>query len=230
MPDRRTASPGGRDDRRAAGDPECSKRRRSNAARRIPPIFDNARGEARRTPPCPNVRPPLPPDAPAAPPGRWSGRFGEPVAERVKRYTASVGFDQRLAQVDIAGSRAHARMLAAQRDHRRQRISPTIERGLDAIAADIARGPLRMVARPRGRASQHRAPADRAHRRRRQAAAHGALAQRPGRDRRAAVAARRDRRLDAHLVALRARAARSRASGTATRSCRASRICRSRSR
>ena len=42
----------------------------------------------------------------------WSGRFAEPVAERVKRYTASVDFDRRLAQVDIRGSLAHARMLA----------------------------------------------------------------------------------------------------------------------
>ncbi len=43
----------------------------------------------------------------------WSGRFSEPVAELVKRYTASVDFDQRLADADIAGSLAHARMLAA---------------------------------------------------------------------------------------------------------------------
>jgi argininosuccinate lyase len=41
----------------------------------------------------------------------WSGRFSEPVSELVKRYTASVGFDQRLAEFDIAGSLAHARML-----------------------------------------------------------------------------------------------------------------------
>ena len=43
----------------------------------------------------------------------WSGRFSEPVAELVKRYTASVGFDQRLALCDIEGSLAHADMLAA---------------------------------------------------------------------------------------------------------------------
>ena len=51
---------------------------------------------------------PSPPSA-----GGWSGRFSEPVAERVKRFTASVDFDRRLAAVDIAGSLAHARMLAA---------------------------------------------------------------------------------------------------------------------
>ena len=44
----------------------------------------------------------------------WSGRFNEPVAELVKRYTASVSFDQRLAEFDIQGSLAHARMLGAQ--------------------------------------------------------------------------------------------------------------------
>jgi len=42
----------------------------------------------------------------------WSARFSEPVSELVKRYTASVGFDQRLAMVDIKGSLAHAEMLA----------------------------------------------------------------------------------------------------------------------
>lgn len=44
----------------------------------------------------------------------WSGRFNEPVAELVKRYTASVSFDQRLAEFDIQGSIAHSRMLGAQ--------------------------------------------------------------------------------------------------------------------
>ena len=44
----------------------------------------------------------------------WSGRFNEPVAELVKRYTASVTFDKRLAEFDIQGSLAHAKMLGAQ--------------------------------------------------------------------------------------------------------------------
>ena len=54
-------------------------------------------------------------------PQPWSGRFKEPVDERVKRFTASVGFDRRLAQHDIAGSLAHARMLAARRHPRAAR-------------------------------------------------------------------------------------------------------------
>jgi argininosuccinate lyase len=44
----------------------------------------------------------------------WSARFSEPVAAIVQRYTASVGFDKRLAFADIEGSLAHADMLAAQ--------------------------------------------------------------------------------------------------------------------
>jgi hypothetical protein len=36
------------------------------------------------------------------------------MSELVKRYTASVFFDKRLWQADIAGSLAHAEMLAAQ--------------------------------------------------------------------------------------------------------------------
>lgn len=41
----------------------------------------------------------------------WSGRFSEPVSELVKNYTASVRFDQRMAEVDVEGSLAHAQML-----------------------------------------------------------------------------------------------------------------------
>jgi len=42
----------------------------------------------------------------------WSGRFSEPVADFVLRYTASVNFDKRMAVADITGSLAHAKMLA----------------------------------------------------------------------------------------------------------------------
>ena len=44
----------------------------------------------------------------------WSALFSEPMSDLVKRYTSSVFFDKRLAQVDIAGSLAHADMLGAQ--------------------------------------------------------------------------------------------------------------------
>jgi argininosuccinate lyase len=70
---------------------------------------------------------------------RWSGRFAEPVAERVKRYTASVSFDRRLAAVDIRCSIAHARMLRA-RGILTARDLAAIERGMRRIAADIEAG------------------------------------------------------------------------------------------
>jgi len=41
----------------------------------------------------------------------WGGRFTEPTDAFVEAFTASVNFDQRLAQVDIQGSLAHAKML-----------------------------------------------------------------------------------------------------------------------
>ena len=43
----------------------------------------------------------------------WGGRFNEPTDAFVQRFTASVGFDHRMAAEDIAGSLAHARMLNA---------------------------------------------------------------------------------------------------------------------
>jgi argininosuccinate lyase len=42
----------------------------------------------------------------------WSGRFTEPTDSFVEAFTASVAFDRRLYRHDIAGSIAHARMLA----------------------------------------------------------------------------------------------------------------------
>ena len=55
----------------------------------------------------------------------WAGRFSEPVSDLVKRYTASVDFDQRMWRQDIRGSLAHARMLARAGHHRRQPTWPT---------------------------------------------------------------------------------------------------------
>jgi argininosuccinate lyase len=75
----------------------------------------------------------------AGDPGGWSGRFSEPVTDLVKRFTASVGFDQRLAEADIAGSLAHARMLAATGIISAADLAD-IERGLTMIRAEIAAG------------------------------------------------------------------------------------------
>jgi argininosuccinate lyase len=83
--------------------------------------------------------------APAAPPSRakpWSARFAEPVDELVKRFTASVGFDKRLAMFDIEGSLAHARMLAARRIIGRRDLA-AIERGMRRIRREIESGRFR---------------------------------------------------------------------------------------
>ncbi|HQZ46380.1 MAG TPA: argininosuccinate lyase [Usitatibacteraceae bacterium] len=69
----------------------------------------------------------------------WSGRFTEPVDRLTQRYTASVSFDRRLAEYDILGSLAHARMLS------RCGILPkadleAIERGMEQVGAEIREG------------------------------------------------------------------------------------------
>lgn len=69
----------------------------------------------------------------------WSGRFNEPVAELVKRYTASVSFDKRLAEYDIQGSLAHAKMLAAQSIISNEDLL-AIEKGLAEVAEEIQSG------------------------------------------------------------------------------------------
>ncbi|MEL6377217.1 MAG: argininosuccinate lyase, partial [Pseudomonadota bacterium] len=43
----------------------------------------------------------------------WGGRFAEGPDAIMEAINASIGFDKRLATQDIAGSRAHAAMLAA---------------------------------------------------------------------------------------------------------------------
>jgi argininosuccinate lyase len=70
---------------------------------------------------------------------RWSGRFREPVDQEVKRFTASVAFDRRLAKYDIEGSLAHARMLAAVGILPRRDLA-AIERGLAQVRREIEAG------------------------------------------------------------------------------------------
>ncbi len=69
----------------------------------------------------------------------WGGRFREGTDALMERLNASIRFDRRLYAQDIAGSRAHAAMLAAQGI-----ISPeeqrAIQAGLDQVRAEIAAG------------------------------------------------------------------------------------------
>jgi argininosuccinate lyase len=69
----------------------------------------------------------------------WSALFSEPMSELVQRYTASVGFDRRLWRADIAGSLAHAEMLAAQGIVSADDLA-AIRRGLAQIGEDIEAG------------------------------------------------------------------------------------------
>jgi len=71
----------------------------------------------------------------------WGGRFQEPTDKRVERFTESISFDARLAEVDIRGSKAHSSMLAhvglitpAERDQ--------LHAALDQIGAEIERGEM----------------------------------------------------------------------------------------
>ncbi|MGO3743587.1 argininosuccinate lyase [Kerstersia sp.] len=69
----------------------------------------------------------------------WSARFSEPVSDLVKRYTASVDFDKRLAFVDIQGSLAHAEMLSAVGVISAQDYAD-IQRGMAQVLAEIEAG------------------------------------------------------------------------------------------
>ena len=69
----------------------------------------------------------------------WSGRFEEPVSKLVQRYTASVEFDQRLAEYDIKGSSAHAQMLADSEIITAKDLAK-IEKGLRQIQKEIHNG------------------------------------------------------------------------------------------
>jgi len=69
----------------------------------------------------------------------WSARFSEPVSELVKRYTASVDFDQRLAVHDIEGSLAHAEMLNSVGLINGDDLA-AIRTGMQTILGEIERG------------------------------------------------------------------------------------------
>lgn len=69
----------------------------------------------------------------------WGGRFTESTDAFVEAFTASITFDQRLYQHDIAGSKAHAQMLHKVGILTKDEMQE-IHQGLDEIIADIEAG------------------------------------------------------------------------------------------
>ena len=69
----------------------------------------------------------------------WGGRFADGPAEALAALSASVHFDWRLAPYDIAGSRAHARVLHKAGLLTDDELRRMLE-GLDRLEADVADG------------------------------------------------------------------------------------------
>ena len=69
----------------------------------------------------------------------WGGRYAAGPAEIMERINASIDFDQRLYAQDIAGSKAHCRMLVEQ-DIIAAADGDAILSGLDSILQDIESG------------------------------------------------------------------------------------------
>jgi argininosuccinate lyase len=78
-------------------------------------------------------------DKPAPSGKAWSGRFSEPLDALTQRFNASIAFDRRLAEVDIQGSLAHARMLARAKIIGADDLK-AIERGMARILKEVRSG------------------------------------------------------------------------------------------
>ena len=69
----------------------------------------------------------------------WGGRFSEQTDAFVEAFTASVQFDQRMYKQDIAGSRAHAKMLNKIAVLGNEDLAAILN-GLDKVEQEIAAG------------------------------------------------------------------------------------------
>jgi argininosuccinate lyase len=69
----------------------------------------------------------------------WGGRFQEKTAAAVEDFTSSLHFDRRLYRHDIAGSMAHARMLARQGILKEEEAAAIVQ-GLSEIQEEIDAG------------------------------------------------------------------------------------------
>ena len=74
----------------------------------------------------------------------WGGRFTKDTDKLVYAFNASIGFDQRFFHEDVAGSRAHVKMLAKQ-GIISEEDKDTILGGLDSIEADVDNGKLKIT-------------------------------------------------------------------------------------
>ena len=71
----------------------------------------------------------------------WAGRFSKEVDSRVNDFNSSIRFDARMFEQDIAGSMAHAQMLAAQGILAKEDADKIVD-GLDTILNDLKSGAL----------------------------------------------------------------------------------------
>ncbi|WP_260953119.1 argininosuccinate lyase [Campylobacter sp. RM16187] len=69
----------------------------------------------------------------------WSGRFSEASSRLLEEFNASIGFDKNLYREDIAGSKAHAKMLGACGILKPDEAEAIIK-GLDAVLTEIEEG------------------------------------------------------------------------------------------
>ena len=75
----------------------------------------------------------------------WGGVFREPTDKRVESFSESVSFDKRLADHDIDGSIAHARMLAACEIITTEEATAIVD-GLEEIRGEITAGRFEFTA------------------------------------------------------------------------------------
>ena len=74
----------------------------------------------------------------------WGGRFKDNTDQEVYDFNASISFDKRLIDVDIAGSRAHVKMLAKQ-GILTEEDRDAILSGLDSIVNDLKAGRIEIT-------------------------------------------------------------------------------------
>ncbi|SFQ46761.1 argininosuccinate lyase [Butyrivibrio proteoclasticus] len=74
----------------------------------------------------------------------WGGRFTGSINELAWNFNASITFDKRFLEVDVKGSKAHAKMLAKQGIINDEEMTSIVE-GLDSILEDVKIGKLEIT-------------------------------------------------------------------------------------